>query len=1433
MKTNPFSGEYRKEPARGQSRRFFLEEGVREGIASDDSELFGTRLANEIHQKIKLIRKELIRPDHEPGEEPNIENEVHQYILYVLAHEWQDEKGESKESVVRDLTDADFKTLASAVLNQYDLYTLNVLPKEFWRDPRVRPRLVTEAKQLLKYGSFFDDQHLGALEYLNAGGIAISEVKEEAIACLRLSIRRGDVAQSKTLIDRLKASELEIRISSQDVLEGYRSLLKQDPPNLVGLQELQSITKVKIDPNGYLAEDIDDAFVSYIEYPQSHGESEKQKQILAEITGAKPDWNGRLAKKIERVIWSALGIGGRSIQANPDRALDILRETGAHLEFDAWQQEQIQKIYVQELRDRRVPTERVFELARLLGVKIDPKKQEQTHAALLECTSQIATGKKNVDSIHEESLQVGDELANFDFEWGERERAVLQLKYVHNLRNIRREIGPAFFRDMMANPDVAEFIGGVMADDKQSPGGVRVGALYAEELTGIPFDQLIKRSDAKKLFALGVIFEFNIQNAYTGERNTYLNSIYRKNGGECAEEMSDSHQELVRVGADPVELVKYSEKELPHIFWKEYQKILDVKLDIGNLSALKEMYQKVSPDQAKEWLTEKRACMVSELYIDQVLESRSSAEFDDITFFSIPNAIFKQRAVERLKIGLTDGDVLKKDPDTITRVLSQAGNSESVLEEIRPSIKQGLPKLLASGRMDLVQKWIEFSGVQMERAKTVEEFRSYFSGTNTLRDRAIVIQQFLPTGRERQASLDWLRSTRNPDAQVIPELLQVFGPAVRQEFCPYVNQVPKLIELMPNKEEDMPALVPYVRAFGPQPIPGLFRAFLILEKNRQKSKRGSVGELPAEIQATIDTFLQIHDGSTLEKSASPEKIEGLYKKFQEAIVRLRQDLISDQVPKALDSSLLHMDLLNAMIPVSGKYGSYSDRGDRIAQWRSTVHRLESMEKGHEARVPEGYAVQKFQIGKIGDSSGSLDALLSSNDERERLAAEAEKQEKIRKNIEAEQEKEVFTNFLAPFQKALEEEVATENDPRVFDGLFSRCEMRALDMVLERERMLEKAEGEKNEKKIQGLKIALKKEQTLLEQSRQVQKDFHEKYGNTELRGKLSLTEIAFESLVQVFGKEVHTHAAQEANRLVLLMAKEHAPEHIARIKQAIREKPVGVKVSTEEREAWTTWFEEEALEHLTKPNERPISLAALDAIQKTLRVHNIRESLIATRSVEEKKKAPAHPMCDVVRNIRRLEKQLANGQKNQETATIGYHPVHGLGRVFAADLANACYNQFSFALARNEYPDLHADLLVEEGEGRVDILGSTLWIEGRAKEDKKVLLIRALNPREDVVNRELRADHIVEATIERAITIAKARNMDEVRMCLDHSGGHATNRLAIFQAETNIARKRGYQRAIENLVHTPETSFNGYHVYKAEEAVVVWRKETAMNSEAK
>jgi hypothetical protein len=144
-------------------------------------------------------------------------------------------------------------------------------------------------------------------------------------------------------------------------------------------------------------------------------------------------------------------------------------------------------------------------------------------------------------------------------------------------------------------------------------------------------------------------------------------------------------------------------------------------------------------------------------------------------------------------------------------------------------------------------------------------------------------------------------------------------------------------------------------------------------------------------------------------------------------------------------------------------------------------------------------------------------------------------------------------------------------------------------------------------------------------------------------------------------------------------------------------------------------------------------------------------------------------------------------------------------------------------------------LLISLPERGKEIAGSTLCIDARNAADERVLVIRALNPTEKVIQRELDTVSVVKTIVQYCIQAAeKSRETDpddpviEIRLCYDHSGGHSTNRLPVFEAEGKLLKTEWPDNTGNTgLQESSETKFNNYDIYKPGQTRVIWRKEAA------
>ena len=309
-----------------------------------------------------------------------------------------------------------------------------------------------------------------------------------------------------------------------------------------------------------------------------------------------------------------------------------------------------------------------------------------------------------------------------------------------------------------------------------------------------------------------------------------------------------------------------------------------------------------------------------------------------------------------------------------------------------------------------------------------------------------------------------------------------------------------------------------------------------------------------------------------------------------------------------------------------------------------------------------------------------------------------------------------------------------------------------------------------------------------------------------------------------------------SDSLRLIMARMITLESGAHV-EAIRE---AHKEANDEKEhlAWRTLFQEQLVQHSMDPDYAdyprvvPFSKESTDLLASIWRLSNLKQKSMEVLSGTSKDPIN-HPFLKVVMDVRKIEAEIetldAQGMDAlSETVEVTYSPCHGLGRIFAGDVGDACYTSHRHKFANGEYPNLHALILSKKDKKTEDIemLGSILLIEGRNIKGKRYLFARAVNPIDTVIKRQIKAEEFLQGLLEYLKTTAEEAGFDEALLCIDTAATRSgSNRQEMFDAMKKMAMDKEWPIADE-LEKTSETTFK-YDVWNTGFCRVyrVWQKE--------
>lgn len=175
----------------------------------------------------------------------------------------------------------------------------------------------------------------------------------------------------------------------------------------------------------------------------------------------------------------------------------------------------------------------------------------------------------------------------------------------------------------------------------------------------------------------------------------------------------------------------------------------------------------------------------------------------------------------------------------------------------------------------------------------------------------------------------------------------------------------------------------------------------------------------------------------------------------------------------------------------------------------------------------------------------------------------------------------------------------------------------------------------------------------------------------------------------------------------------------------------------------------------------------------------------------------------LILELSKLQKDNSTDGKN----SFKFIPSRNLLTEISGHIGSACWaNKYESIV--EELPNISSVTMVMNPDNKFErIAGSSVLIETKSTEGDDLLIIRGLNPQENIIN-QLSIDDFFEQFTKYMKGVAERSGKRLAISIDDHSGGHTTNRPTLFN---NIyARRDSLERV--GLLNPREANFNGYDI---------------------
>ena len=680
-----------------------------------------------------------------------------------------------------------------------------------------------------------------------------------------------------------------------------------------------------------------------------------------------------------------------------------------------------------------------------------------------------------------------------------------------------------------------------------------------------------------------------------------------------------------------------------------------------------------------------------------------------------------------------------------------------------------------------------------------------------------------PFSFEKKMELLSLLQTESPETlaqqpwageQTIEQLLKLQARSQNEEYDPWKTDLFPLVKSLEaiklldlSRPEQGQQLIEFVKRFGMSNLKKIARIFFELSGENGLSKESSV---------ILEEFLK-------KKIEAGSKDKSILNELEREQRWLLKQLLADEIPKGIDTAI-GLELLD-LIKGTTAWKQGDKPVDLISTWKRTA-----TEHPELAKLPEHYVEYKLEIPLVVRKK-EVEGERTLEEKQEEVLALKSK-EKNGKEVPTELGlyfNRLFNGFSSSLYfgtehtaPAIIKKQYSDIRQTLFDEIYSDFDV---EKKLERRKeylIAKGVEGERLEKGLDAAQRSFIVQKAKAEKLREAMKTIGEP-PTYDVNDKLyEQTFIAYmEAVARVLPpgkKSAELLIGLSVEHIQRMKKNEVWAARLDEIKELLSKNHTRKNITPDAFNAIASTFIDYISEHYLEPKQEkkhtghtpfsPELLTALErAWQRTRNDPTEKNVLLRTRN-----------------KLAALEK--GSVEETGKTKKISLVPAKGIMRIFSGDTGDACFTSQHEELADGEYPGLTAySFVTSRGTANERVQGSVLFIETEGAgeyQGKKVLLVRANNPRENLLG-QVDADKLIKETLNVAIDLAKARGIDMVVVPRDSATQSSSNRDAVSKL---YKRDFIYAPKIE-LQNEPGTNFNSYQVWnpKGDHPVVaVWNR---------